>query len=450
MRGPRGVAAADGGPVPDRRRWVVLAVGMLAMTAGCAFQFGLPYLIPALRDEGLSLGQAGLLAACPTVGLVLTLAAWGSAADRWGERWVLAGGLGLAGLVLLAAPAVRGTAALGGCFVLAGAAGASAHASSGRLILGWFPARERGVAMGLRQTSLPLGMAVAAVLLPRTAAHGRGTALAVLGAMSVTAALLVVVAVRDPARPARDAVERTGSPYRTPVLWRLHGAAMLLVVPQFVVAAFALVLLVDERGWAPSTAGALLACVQVGGAGARLASGRWSDVVGSRTGPMRVLALVTAGALAALTVCVLTGSPVATVALVVTGVLTVSTNGLSFTAVAEYAGTGWAGRALGIHATVQNTVASCVPPLAAQLIGAGGFGLAYGLTVALPLLAAALVPAELRPPDAVRAPGPAGGSVLGPAAGVGDVTGAGTVSGAGPAAGAGPGLPGGRRPAPRT
>ncbi|MFC8450843.1 MFS transporter [Kitasatospora sp. NPDC057223] len=401
------MSVADGGAeAADGRRWLVLAVGMLAVTAGCAFQFGLPYLIPALRDEGLSLSGAGMLAACPTAGLVLTLAAWGAAADRWGERWVLASGLGLAGVVLLLATTVHGTLALGACFVLAGAAGASAHASSGRLVLGWFPARERGLAMGLRQTALPLGIAVAAVLLPRTAAHGRGTALAVLGVLSLAAAALVAVAVRDPARAAGTTAPVSGSPYRTPVLWRLHATATLLVVPQFAVGTFALVLLVDERGWEPAAAGVLLACVQVGGAGARLASGRWSDLAGSRTGPMRVLALVTAAVLAALTVSVLTGSRAATVALAVAGVVTVSTNGLSFTAVAEYAGTGWAGRALGVHTTVQNAVAVCVPPLAAHVIGAGGFGLTYGLTIGFPLLAAALVPAAVRPADTAAASAP--------------------------------------------
>ncbi|MGW4897342.1 MFS transporter, partial [Kitasatospora sp. NPDC004240] len=262
---------------PDPRRWLVLAVGMLAMTAGCAFQYGVPYLIPALRDEGLPLSRAGLLAACPTIGLVLTLAAWGAAADRWGERWVLASGLGLGGLVVLASTRADGVTGLGLCFLLAGAAGASVHASSGRLILGWFPAGERGVAMGLRQTSLPLGIALAALLLPPLAAHGRGTALAVLGALNVLAALLVAVAVRDPARPPADLTGRTGSPYRTPVLWRLHAAATLLVVPQFTVSVFALVFLVDERGWSAATAGWLLAGVSVAGAGARLAAGRWSD-----------------------------------------------------------------------------------------------------------------------------------------------------------------------------
>jgi hypothetical protein len=34
---------------------VVLAVGLLGLVAGCASQYGLAYLIPALRADGLSL-----------------------------------------------------------------------------------------------------------------------------------------------------------------------------------------------------------------------------------------------------------------------------------------------------------------------------------------------------------------------------------------------------------
>jgi len=61
--------------------------------------------------------------------------------------------------VLLAATQVHGTVALGACLVLAGA---SVYAASGRLILGWFAASERGPAMGIRQSTQPLGVAVAA------------------------------------------------------------------------------------------------------------------------------------------------------------------------------------------------------------------------------------------------------------------------------------------------
>src|SRR5271155_5952406 len=101
-----------GGPAAEpaaRRRWLILAIGLIAMTAGCTFQYGLAYLIPALRHEGLSLELASVLVACPTAGLLLALIAWGAAADRWGERLVLSAGLGMAGLVLLATRAVHGT-----------------------------------------------------------------------------------------------------------------------------------------------------------------------------------------------------------------------------------------------------------------------------------------------------------------------------------------------------
>src|SRR6266545_1337100 len=99
----------------DQRRWVALAIGSAAMTAGCAFQFGMPYLIPALRAGGVSLEQAGVLVACPMAGLLCTLIAWGAAADRWGERLVLSAGLAVAGLALLGAAGAHGTIALGVC-----------------------------------------------------------------------------------------------------------------------------------------------------------------------------------------------------------------------------------------------------------------------------------------------------------------------------------------------
>jgi len=97
---------------------VVLIAGLVAMTAGCTFQYGLAYLIPALRQEGLSLEEAGILVACPTAGLLLTLVAWGASADKWGERLVLGTGLALAGLLLLVGTAAHGAGALGACLVV--------------------------------------------------------------------------------------------------------------------------------------------------------------------------------------------------------------------------------------------------------------------------------------------------------------------------------------------
>ena len=387
-----------GGSGPGGQRWVVLFAGLFAMTAGCTFQYGLAYLIPAFRAEGLSLEQAGILVACPTAGLLLTLVAWGAAADRWGERLVLSLGLALAGAILLAGAAVHGTAALGACLAAAGAAGASVYAASGRLILGWFPARQRGLAMGIRQSAQPLGVAVAALALPTIGAHGRAAALGFLGTFCLAAALLVVVAVRDPARPPRHALPRDSSPYRAGpggargVLWRIHAASALLVVPQFAVATFALVFLVDAHGLEPVAAGRVLAIAQACGAFSRLGAGVWSDRVGSRMRPMRALALATALVLGGLAAGAAVRAPWAVAALFAAVIISVSTNGLAFTAVAEHAGSSWAGRALGIQNTGQNALAAATPPVLAALIGAAGYATAFGVVAVFPLAAAVLVP----------------------------------------------------------
>src|SRR3954469_11154622 len=114
------------------RRWLILFVGLFAMIAGCAYQYGLPYLIPALRaDNGLSLREAAVVISCPVAGLLVALTLWGIAVDRWGERVILCAGLSVAGVALLAATMTSRTVTLGACFFVAGVGGASIHAASG-------------------------------------------------------------------------------------------------------------------------------------------------------------------------------------------------------------------------------------------------------------------------------------------------------------------------------
>src|SRR4029077_11427185 len=86
-------------------------------------------------------------------------------------------------------------------------------------------------------------------------------------------------------------------------------------------------------------------------------------------------------------------SPAAVVILLACGVVAVSTNGLAATAIAEYAGSAWAGRALGIQNTGQNALAAATPPVLALAIGSIGFGGSFAVVAAFPVAAAILVPA---------------------------------------------------------
>jgi MFS family permease len=214
------------------RRWVMLALGTTAQAVATSLLFGLPFLLPYLRrTEGLTLVQGGALVTAPSLGMVVTLIAWGAFADRYGERLAIALGLGLTGLLGLAAAAVCGLGGRAVLFALVGAAGASVNSASGRLVMGWFGPHQRGLAMGIRQTGQPLGIALAGALLPPLAGYGGlRLALAVPATICLVVTAAVVLLAADPPHERVAEQTRPRSPYRALILWRLHAASSLLVV----------------------------------------------------------------------------------------------------------------------------------------------------------------------------------------------------------------------------
>lgn len=363
-----------------RYRWVVLAGGVVAQAASAAVLQGLPGLAPELRREyDIGLTGLGVLLASVTVGLVATLLLWGAAADRFGERRVMAAGLSLDVVALLAATRAATLGPLLASLAVAGAAGASVNAASGRAVLGWFAPQERGFAMGLRQTALPLGAGLAAALLPPlAAARGLDAALVAMAGACAVAAVVVVALVRE--APAQRRAAATGpSPLRDPRIRRLAAVSALLVVPQFAVVAFLVVYLVDEQRLAAAPAGLLLALVQLTGGAGRVVAGRLSDRVGLRLAPLRVLATAITALFAGLAVLAGVGGPAVVVALVVAGVVAICWNGLAFTAVGEIAGAGRAGTALGAQNTAVALGAALTPPALGALVDATAWPAAYAV-----------------------------------------------------------------------
>jgi MFS family permease len=90
-------------------------------------------------------------------------------------------------------------------------------------------------------------------------------------------------------------------------------------------------------------------------------------------------------------------SPVSIVVMVIASVITVSDNGLAFTAIAEIAGPFWSGRALGTQNTSQLLTAGIAPPLFGALIGVAGYPLAFAVSALFPIAALPLVPVDSEP-----------------------------------------------------
>ena len=379
------------------RPWVMLALGLLAQTATSMLVSTPAFLIPELHTErGVPLATAGLLASTTAIGMVIALVAWGALADRIGERWVLAGGLALAALAAAgAAASSENFVTLGVLLVVCGIAAASSSPASGRLVIGWFPKNRRGLAMGIRQMSQPLGVALAAIVIPPLAA-GPGIA-AALGASLVFCGVLSIacaVVIRDPSRAsAATMTAASNNPYRgNATLLRIHLVSILLVVPQFTVSTFGLIWLISDQKLTATVAGIVVGVSQLIGAFGRIAVGVWSDRAGSRMRPLRIVALAAVVAMLLLAAVGLVVTPVAVVVLIVAATITVADNGLAFAAVAELAGPRWSGRAIGAQNTGQWVGASAVGPLAGLLIGLVGYPLTFVVAGVCAIIAVPLVP----------------------------------------------------------
>ena len=366
----------------------MLGVGSAATAALAAVQGGLPAIAPAIQEAfDLSLVQVTAVFTAFSIGTVATLLAWGVASDRRGERVVIAAGLGAGSLAMFASASSDAYVALLAWMALAGMLGSAAVAASGRVVFGWFPRDERGLALGLRQTAVPVGAALASFSLPPLASSaGVDAALYALAGAMLLAAVASAVWLRDGPRvesaapPAPDAA-------RDPRIWRLSAASSLMIIGQIGVTSLLVLYLYGERDWTAAHAALALGGVQVGAAVARVSAGRWSDVRDERIEPFRRLAAVAGVLLLAAAL----GGPTAVPLLLAGGIAAMSWNGLSFTAAAEISGRRQAGKAMGIQNTAMRLVAAGVPVGLGALASTVSWHAAFAVMGIAPLIARALL-----------------------------------------------------------
>lgn len=378
-----------------RYRWVVLALGMGGQAAFAAVFQGLPAIGPAIREEfALSLPGFGSILGAMTLGAMVSLVPWGLLIDRAGERWPLAAGIAVCAVALWFATTGGAPSLALGLFVV-GAFGAVSNVASGSAVAGWFGPAERGLALGIRQASVPLGGAIAAVALPPLVAGGDPRkGLLALGAVCAVMALACATGVRDAA--SRRGRVRGRGPFRDRTLWRLALASSLLVASQVSVIGFVAIYLHDERGLSQVAAGVSLAAIQIAGVAVRIAVGRWSDRLALRLGPLRRMAMAMGVSWLLTPLLLDAAASVVIPALVVAGTLSFSWNGLSFTAAAELAEEGRSGTAIALQQTSLFAAAAAAAPLFGALVAAAGWRTAFAALAVGPLIAFGLLGSLVR------------------------------------------------------
>ena len=357
---------------PEPRRWFFLFIATLSQTAMSTIHMGIPTIVPLIQAElGLNLTEVGVLVSMINVGVVAAVLGMGKAADRYGERRIIGYGTAACGLLVLTVHFAGGFVALLVVFLFLGVPVATSTPAGSKAVAGWFPDRERGMAMGVRQTGIPLGGTIGALTLPAMGlVFGWRWALSLVGVVTILAGLMVLVCYREPERPPaaggtapvgglKDIVRRSD-------IWAAAFYASVLAGCQWCYISYIELYLTEHIFYPLVFAAHLLAVGQACGGTGRIVFGIASDrLFFGRRVPVLVMlgALGTAAGVA--TALLSPGLPAWLVALVVMllGLGTMSWQGLYLALVAKIAGTRVAGVAIGMTNTVAFVGVVVLPPI---------------------------------------------------------------------------------------
>lgn len=291
----------------QRTHWRMLGLAVTAQIAVSIIIQGVPTLAPFLQaDLGLTRAQVGFFNSALMFGSLCAMFAAGWIVDVKGERVALIGGTLVVGCFCFT---MLGTDSfLTALLVMfcAGIGGAFPTPAGGKAVMGWFPLHQRGTAMGIRQTGIPVGGALAAALLPAIAlAGGWRMAVAAGGVGCVLAAALCAYGYRNPPAQSESVkLPHGGSRLRDLVtrdllLMGVSGGVMTL--GQFTLITYLALYLKETQGVPVAVSAGLLVVAQIAGAAGRILWGLWSDrYFGRRRKPALLLAnsLAAIGALA--------------------------------------------------------------------------------------------------------------------------------------------------------
>lgn len=159
-------------PIDDARpRWRMLAILLWLMTLTAGGVFSVAPLGPLIMDDlGISKGQFGLLSSSAMLAGLFTTFAVGILIDRTGIRPIILVACTVMGACLAAfffVPPTFLAAYVLLFFVGIGFSPITPLTNAG--IMQWFPPRERGLAIGIKQCGMSMGTALGASILPALA-----------------------------------------------------------------------------------------------------------------------------------------------------------------------------------------------------------------------------------------------------------------------------------------
>ena len=148
-------------------KWVMLIVATIAQTTATLITYGVGVFALFWKEEyALTNTESGLLVSVVNVGPLFCMLFVGRLLDQYNEKILISISSFLLGSSLLLTNIVSGFNGLLFVLLLIGMFYSVSQPGGSKVILKWFPKENRGLAMGIRQAGIPIGGALAGVLIP--------------------------------------------------------------------------------------------------------------------------------------------------------------------------------------------------------------------------------------------------------------------------------------------
>ena len=148
-------------------KWVMLIVATIAQTTATLITYGVGVFALFWKEEyALTNTESGLLVSVVNVGPLFCMLFVGRLLDQYNEKILISISSFLLGSLLLLTNIVSGFNGLLFVLLLIGMFYSVSQPGGSKVILKWFRKENRGLAMGIRQAGIPIGGALAGVLIP--------------------------------------------------------------------------------------------------------------------------------------------------------------------------------------------------------------------------------------------------------------------------------------------
>jgi len=390
----------------DAFRWKILALISVSHIIGAAAQYGINTLAPFYKDElGLSRAQVGLFFS--SFYLAMTGASFGTGwlADRLGVRKTTLQGHALLGLCTMAAALSQSFEFGCASFFLAGLGYSFLNPASTIGVMIWFNRDERATAMGAKQTGVPGGGVLAAIIAPSLVLLiGWRGSLAALGIINFVFGFIFSTLWREPATeitavadPPLGAVTADG-PLNVWALLPISCATAIYLIGQMALITYVPLYLKDAMGFSSYWASQALALTQ---AGAMIGRVGWGVVSDRIFGGRRKIVLILIGVFSVVLFMALSfmgknsSYSILMAILFLSGVCIVGYQGVSYALIGEIAGKAKTGAGLGMMITINAGAATLGTPSFGYIVDrTGSYAIAWqflAVAIAIGMLAMAVL-----------------------------------------------------------